>query len=312
MSYICCIFIVCTSWKPHNARIIAPRATQAAALSSHPNTGVHTGRVAHLACLLTLCVPSFNFSSLHKSILSRDMSLGWLWHPCTFSREAMRVDLLNINAVPDAQLVAGIYLNLLQQVWAQQVLPAFQEKLSTSGSFEGVKGLYLRWTETGPICPRGGGNGGKGWRKGEMVVSPLASGERWMGCGGAPGQTLPTACLPHPVLLPRANGECSRLQLSQRAGVCVGAWAVEVDLCGLNISSRESPPTNFPPGAPGHCSPSSLLPWDPHAAPKPPATSFVLTVMRTPRWGGEEESRHASPSSKTLHTHTHTLSPSLS
>lgn len=38
------------------------------------------------------------------------------WHLHTFSVEEMRVDLLNINAGPDARLAAGIYLNLIQQV----------------------------------------------------------------------------------------------------------------------------------------------------------------------------------------------------
>lgn len=39
-----------------------------------------------------------------------------VWHLRTFSMVEMRVDLLNINAGPDARLAAGIYLNLLQQV----------------------------------------------------------------------------------------------------------------------------------------------------------------------------------------------------
>lgn len=36
------------------------------------------------------------------------------------------------------------------------------------------------------------------------------------------------------------------------ACVCVHVRVGEVDLGGLDISSRESPPTNLPPGALGH------------------------------------------------------------
>ncbi len=169
-----------------------------------------------------------------------------------------------------------------------------QEEHSTSGSFRGVKGLYLRWTETGPIHLRG-------WREG---LREREEREKWLcllskwrergssemdGVWCAPGQTLPAVCFSLPIFLPRANRESSELQLSQ----CVCARAGEVDLCGLYISSRESPPTNLPPGALGHW-PPSLLPRDPQAAPQPPATSLILTVMRTPRWGEEEEPEYVS------------------
>lgn len=75
-----------------------------------------------------------------------------------------------------------------------------------------------------------------------------------------------------------SGGSCSCLSTCARVG--------EVDLCGLYSSRRESPQTNLPPGALGHW-PPSLIPRDPQAAPRPPATSLILAVMRTP-WRGEE------------------------
>lgn len=137
-----------------------------------------------------------------------------------------------------------------------------QEEHSTSGSFRGVKGLYLRWTETGPIHPRGWREGqSEGERGGGNDCVYPANGERGSsemdGVGCAPGQTLPAVCFSFPIFLPRANRELSELQLSK----CVSsqACAGEDDLRDLYISSREAPPTSHPPGALGH-RPPSLLP----------------------------------------------------
>lgn len=117
-----------------------------------------------------------------------------------------------------------------------------------------------------------------------------ASGEgegagRWMGCGVRLGK--------HSLLFASLFPFFSQGQTEIRAScscLSVCARAGEVDLSGLYISSRESPPTNLPPGALVHW-PPSLLPWDPQAAPQPPATSLILSVMRTPRRGDEEGAR---------------------
>lgn len=100
---------------------------------------------------------------------------------------------------------------------------------------------------------------------------------------------------------------------------CSWAFVGEVDLSGFYISSRESLPTNLPPGARGHW-PPSLLPRESQAALRLPATSLALTVMRTPRRGGEEDSDYVSvlavfrPRLSSLHLHTFSspweLSPS--
>ncbi|KAK5853260.1 hypothetical protein PBY51_007065 [Eleginops maclovinus] len=122
--------------------------------------------------------------------------------------------------------------------------------------------------------------------EGEMIVSSQQAGRerwsgRWMGCGVRLGKHSPLFASLFPFFSQgqtENRASCSCLRVCVRAG--------EVDLCGLYISRRESPPTNLPPGALGH-RPPSLLPRDPQAAPRPPATSLALTVMRTPRRSGE-------------------------
>lgn len=61
------------------------------------------------------------------------------------------------------------------------------------------------------------------------------------------------------------------------------------DLCGLYISSGESPATNTPRGTLGH-RPPSLLPRDSPSASQPHATCLELTVMRTAQQEGRVES----------------------
>ncbi len=136
--------------------------------------------------------------------------------------------------------------------------------------------------------------------EGEMIVSSQQVGregeraQRWMGCGARLGKhSLLFASLFPFFSQGQTENQASCSCLSMWVCVCVCVWADEVDLSGLYISSRESPPTNLPPGALGHWSPS-LLPREPQAAPQPPATSLVLTVMRTPRRGEEKEPGYVS------------------
>ena len=185
-----------------------------------------------------------------------------------------------------------------------------QEEHSTSGSFRGVKGLYLRWTETGPIHPRGWRGGTEGGRgEGEerekwlCLLSEWGERERARELGDGWGVVCAWANTPRCLLLSSHFSPKGKQRIERAAAVwvwervcvcvCVCVCVGEVDLGGLYISSRESPPTNLPPGALGHW-PPSLLPRDPQAAPRPPATSLVLTVMRTPRRGEEEETVYVS------------------
>ena len=237
-----------------------------------------------------------------------------VWHLHTFSEEEMRVGLLNINAGPDARLAVGIYLNLLQQVWAQQVPSASRRSTQPLDHLEALKD-YICAEPRPDQYTRGDGEEGlkegeererRGRGEGEMIVSSQRVGGeresegawRWMGCGVRLGKHSPLFASLFPFFSQGqtenwASCSCLSVRESVCVCVCVCVCVGEVDLGGLYISSRESPPTNLPPGALGHW-PPSLLPRDPQAAPRPPATSLVLTVMRTPRRGEEEETVYVS------------------
>lgn len=216
-----------------------------------------------------------------------------VWHLHTFSVEEMRVCLLNINAGPDARLADGIYLNLLQQVWAQQAPLASRRSTQPLDHLEALKDYicaevrlnqYTRGNEG-----RTEGERERERREGEMIVSPQqvgrAGAQRWMGCSVHLGKHSPLFASLFPFFSQGQTGNrvsCSCLSecvYCMCVSLCVYMCECIVD---LYISSRESPPTNLPPGALGQW-PPSLLPWDPQAAPQPRVTSLVLIVMSRKR-----------------------------
>ena len=164
-----------------------------------------------------------------------------VWHLHTFSEEEMRVGLLNINAGPDARLAVGIYLNLLQQVWAQQVPSASRRSTQPLDHLEALKDYICAEPRPDQYTR---GDGEEGLKEGEererrgrndCVFSASGGRERERGslemdgvwC--APGQTLPAVCFSLPIFLPRANRELSELQLSECERECV---CVCVCVCG--------------------------------------------------------------------------------
>ena len=85
-------------------------------------------------CAIT-ALPFPRFAQIHIKL----WYVFGVWHLHTFSEEEMRVGLLNINAGPDARLAVGIYLNLLQQVWAQQVPSASRRSTQPLDHLEALK-----------------------------------------------------------------------------------------------------------------------------------------------------------------------------
>lgn len=106
---------------------------------------------------------------------------------------------------------------------------------------------------------------------------------------GAPAQTLLAICSSStPFVLPRANVAL------RKWCVCVCAGSHACDLCGFCISSRESPP----PGTLGH-RPHIITPLrSPRQHRRPPATSLILALMRTP-WRGRELEAQTGPQLRT-------------
>lgn len=164
-----------------------------------------------------------------------------VWHLRTFSEEEMRVGLFNINAGPDAWVAAGIYLNPLQQC-------PLASRRSTSGSLEALKDYIGAEPRLDQYTPRGWRQGLRQREEREKWLCPLSERAgrergRWMGCGVRLGKHSPLFASLFPFF---SQGQTENQASCSCLSVCVRGG--NVDLCGLYISRRESPPTNLPLG----------------------------------------------------------------
>lgn len=100
-------------------------------------------------------LPFPQFAQIHIKLLY----VFGVWHRHTVSAEKMRVSLLNINAGPDARLAAGIYLNLIRQVWAQQVPSASRRSTQPLDHLEALKDYIYAEPRPDQYSCGGGGTG---------------------------------------------------------------------------------------------------------------------------------------------------------